>query len=230
MDGVHRVRNFLNPAVEIPSAAGSRVAPPIPVAVSSSLPPGIAREMAARRPRKASRPRAKKSAPAKVENDLAAMKERTDLLYAALGLPENARRGDRGTLGGLNEAVVKIQDYLLRSSERIDHILGTLKNHRELLVKMNQRIYHVGTRERIRIELDIMKNTLSILGLTGVEFDEGLLPEIQRLRESTAKEDADLPALRKSKEKLDRRFDTEVRKVDAAAVHRQKAKDVPGYR
>ena len=158
------------------------------------------------------------------------MEDRQAVLFAALGLGERARRGDRGTVGELNDAVLKIQDHLLRSSERIDHILGTLKNHRELLVKMNQRLYQVGTRERIRMELDIMKNTLSVLALNGVEVDDGLIPEIQKLRESSQKDDADIVALRKTKEKLDKRFDSEVRKFDFTAMYRPRDKDVPGYR
>ena len=134
----------------------------------------------------------------------------------------------------LREAVLKIQDHLLRTTERFDHILSTLKNHRELIVKMNQRVYQVGTRERIRVELDIMKNTLSILALNGVEVDDTLLPEIEKLRASVGKEDADIPALRKSKESLDRRFDTELKKYDLTAIYRPRPKDrerpLPGYR
>src|SRR3989442_625243 len=170
---------------------------------------------------------------ARIERELAGMRQRQAVLVAALGLPEGARRGERGRLGDLNDAVIKIQDYLLRTSERIDTILGTLKNHRELLVKMNQRTYQVGTRERIRMELDIMHNTLSILGLYGVELDEGLLPEIAKLRESAGKTDEDVAALRKLKEKLDKRFDVELRKVDRTSPARPKGKEaasVPGYR
>lgn len=160
---------------------------------------------------------------------LAALRERVEVLYTALGLPENARPGERGTVGELSEAVLKIQDYLLRTSERMNNILETLKNHRELLVKMNQRIFHVGTRERIRIELDIMKNTASVLALNGVELDETLLPDIHRLRESAEKGDVDVAALRKAKENLDKKFEGEIRKVDPAALYRARTKEVAGY-
>jgi len=135
-------------------------------------------------------------------------------------------------VGALQEAVLKVQDYLLRTSERIDNILGTLKNHRELLVKMNQRLFQVGTRERIRMELDIMKNTLSILALNGAELDGELVAEIQELRDSTEKDDIDVPALRKSKEHLDKRFLGEVKKLEPSGAYRPKErprKDVPGY-
>ena len=171
--------------------------------------------------------------PARLAKDLADIRARLSVLHASLGLSDKAKRGDRGIVGELNEAVLKVQDYLLRTSERLDNILGTLKNHRELLVKMNQRVYHAGTRERIRMELDIMKNTLSILALNHVEVDEGLLPEIEKLRTSTGKEDSDIATLRKSKESLDKRFDSELRKFDLSAIYRPRGKDrerqIPGY-
>ncbi|HEV8595530.1 MAG TPA: hypothetical protein VGR51_08390 [Thermoplasmata archaeon] len=152
--------------------------------------------------------------------------------------PAEARRkpDDLGALrrdiDAVQDAVLKVQDYLLRTSERIDHILGTLKNHRELLVKMNQRLYQVGTRERIRMELDIMKNTLSILALNGAELDEAIVDEIRKLRESTEKDDFDVVSLRKSKESLDKKFHGEIKKFDPSTIHRSRDKDepdVPGY-
>lgn len=139
----------------------------------------------------------------------------------------------RREVDALQDAVLKVQDYLLRTSERIDHILGTLKNHRELLVKMNQRLYQVGTRERIRMELDIMKNTLSVLALNGVELDEALVGELQKLRDSTEKDDVDVGSLRKSKENLDKKFHGEMKKFDLSGIFkpndRERRKDLPGY-
>lgn len=166
---------------------------------------------------------------ARIERDLAALRERQDMLFAALGLGSRTRKGDRGTLGELNDAVLKIQDYLLRTSERLDNILGTLKNHRELLEKMSRRVYHGGTRERIRMELDIMKTTVSILALNGVELDEDVTAEIDKLKETTGKEDADIAVLRRSKEKLDKHFDGEVRKFDLTAIYKTRNKLIPGY-
>jgi hypothetical protein len=166
----------------------------------------------------------------RIERELAAIRARQDLLFAALGLGGAATKGDRGTVGDLNDAVLKIQDYLLRTSERLDNILGTLKNHRELLEKMSRRVYHAGTRERILMELDILKNTMSILALNGVELDEGLRDDVNKLFESAAKEDADIVGLRKSKERLDKRFDGEVKKFDLTSIYKARNKPIPGYR
>ncbi len=185
--------------------------------------------MAARKaPRRRGPPRARP--PAAPEAELEALRARIDVLYAALGLPDRARRGDRGKVGELNEAVLRIQDYLLRTSERLDHILSTLKNHRELLVRMNQRMYNVGTRERIRMELDIMKNTASLLALNGVELEDALLAEIEKVRKSTAKDEVQVADLRKAKEALDKRFDTAVGKFDLSTIYRARNRGIPGYR
>lgn len=165
----------------------------------------------------------------RIEKELAAIRDRQDGLFAALGFGARATKGDRGAVGDLNDAVLKIQADLLRTSERLDNILGTLKNHRELLEKMSRRVYHAGTRERIRIELDIMKTTVSILALNGVELDDGLVAEIEKLKETTGKEDADIASLRMSKEKLDKRFDGEVLKFDLTAIYKTRNKQIPGY-
>jgi len=167
---------------------------------------------------------------ARIEKELAALRERQDVLFAALGFGTRTRKGDRGTVGELNDAVLKIQDYLLRTSERLDNILGTLKNHRELLEKMSRRVYQTGTRERIRLELDIMKTTASVLALNGVELDEGVLAEIDKLKATTAKEDTDILALRRLKEKLDKRFDGEVGKFDLTAIYKTRNRQIAGYR
>ncbi len=167
---------------------------------------------------------------ARIEKELAALRDRQDMLFAALGFGSRTKKGDRGTVGELNDAVLKIQDYLLRTSERLDNILNTLKNHRELLEKMSRRLYHAGTRERIRMELDIMKTTASILALNGVELDDGVLAEIDKLKESSGKEDADIAVLRRSKEKLDKHFDGEVGKFDLTAIYKTRNRQIPGYR
>jgi len=193
--------------------------------IEGAMPP---RKAAKKRPAS----RAAKRGPdlARVEKDLAELRAKTAVLFAALGLPEAARRGDRGSVGDLNEAVLKIQDYLLRTSERIDHMLSTLKNHRELLVKMNQRMYNVGTRERIRMQLDILKNTASVLAMNGIELEDALLQEIEKVRRSSEKDDVDVADLRKAKEAVDKRFDTAVSKFDLSAIYKPRGRALPGYR
>ncbi|MCK4445209.1 MAG: hypothetical protein KAW09_11735, partial [Thermoplasmata archaeon] len=108
--------------------------------------------------------------------------KREEIVMDALGMSGRTKKGDKASLGKLNDSIVKLEEYLLRTSDRIDNILNSLKNHREFLVRMNRKVYKVDTRERIRIELDIMKNTLAILAMGGVSFNEVLLREIERLK------------------------------------------------
>jgi hypothetical protein len=95
---------------------------------------------------------------------------------------------------------------------------------------MSRHVYQTGTRERIRLELDIMKTTASVLALNGVELDEGVLGEIDKLKATTAKEDTDILALRRLKEKLDKRFDGEVGKFDLTAIYKTRNRQIAGYR
>lgn len=166
---------------------------------------------------------------ARLERELQVLRERQDLVLAVLGLGSRTRKGDRGTVGELNDAVLKIQDYLLRTSERLDNILGTLKNHRDLLEKVSRRVYQAGTRERIGMEVDIMKTTASILALNGVELDNSVLAEIDKVKQTAEKEEADIVVLRRLKERLDKLFEDEVRKFDLTAIYKTRNKLIPGY-
>ncbi len=145
----------------------------------------------------------------------------------ALRLGDQPRRGDRGVIRELQDSVVRLEDYLLKTADRIENILTALKQHRELLVTVNKRVLDVGTKDRIRLELDVMKNTLSILSLNGVEYDAGLVKEIESLREKLAKS-ADLAQLERAKADLDKKFDGELKKFDLEAIWAKK--EIPGYR
>lgn len=153
---------------------------------------------------------------------------REEIVMDALGMSTRTRKGDKAGLGKLNDSILKLEEYLLRTSERIENILTSLKNHREFLVRMNRKVYKVDTRERIRMELDIMKNTLAILVMGGVSFDGALLKEIKKLK--TASDDPSIsPAdLRKSKDKLDKKFGSELDRYDLDTIWKKK-KDIPGY-
>lgn len=153
---------------------------------------------------------------------------REEIVMDALGMSTRTRKGDKAGLGKLNDSILKLEEYLLRTSERIENILTSLKNHREFLVRMNRKVYKVDTRERIRMELDIMKNTLAILVMGGVSFDGALLKEIKKLK--TASDDPSVsPAdLRKSKDKLDKKFGSELDRYDLDTIWKKK-KDIPGY-
>lgn len=153
---------------------------------------------------------------------------RERVLVDALQLGERPRRGDRGVIRELQDSVVRLEDYLLKTADRIENILNALKQHRELLVTVNKRVLDVGTKDRIRLELDVMKNTLSILTLNGVEYDGSLVKEIESLRDKLGKSE-DLPQLERAKADLDKKFDGELKKFDLEAIWTKK-KEIPGYR
>lgn len=155
-------------------------------------------------------------------------RRRQDVVFEALRLGEGAKKGDRGVIRELQDSVVRLEDYLLKTADRIENILTALKQHRELLVSVNKRVLDSGTKDRIRLELDVMKNTLSILALNGVEFDEGLVKEIEGLR-AKLRNSEDLVQLEQAKADLDRKFDGELKKYDLDAIWQRK-KEIPGYR
>lgn len=150
------------------------------------------------------------------------------VVFEALQLGESPRKGDRGVIRELQDSVVRLEDYLLKTADRIENILTALKQHRELLVGVNKRVLDVGTKDRIRLELDVMKNTLSILALNGVEFDLALVKDIDALR-SKLRESEDLAHLEHAKADLDKKFDGELKKYDLESIWARK-KDIPGYR
>ncbi len=150
------------------------------------------------------------------------------VLLDALQLGEAPKRGDRGVVRELQDSVVRLEDYLLKTADRIENILTALKQHRELLVTVNKRVLDVGTKDRIRLELDVMKNTLSILSLNGVEFDASLVKDIDALR-GKLRQSEDLAGLERAKSDLDKKFDGELKKFDLDAIWARK-KEIPGYR
>jgi hypothetical protein len=93
---------------------------------------------------------------------------------------------------------------------------------------VNKRVLDVGTKDRIRLELGLMKNQLSILSLNGVEYDPGLVKDIDSLREKL-KQSEDLAQLERAKAELDKKFDGELKKFDLDAIWARK-KEIPGYR
>lgn len=153
---------------------------------------------------------------------------RQAVLFDALQLGEKPRRGDRGVIRDLQDSIVRLEDYLLKTADRIESILNALKQHRELLVTVNKRVLDVGAKDRIRLELDVMKNTLSILSLNGVEYDASLLKDIDALRDRLGKSE-DLAQLERAKADLDKKFDGELKKYDLEAIWTRK-KEIPGYR
>lgn len=154
--------------------------------------------------------------------------EREGVLMEALSLDEKSKKGDRGFLNEMSESILHFEEYLLRNSERIDTILVTLKNHREMLMKMNDVYFRSGERDRIKLELSIMRNTVSIMALAGIDLDVSLLREIKAVQATLGSKDLDLSELKKSKEKLDKRFDGELKRFDLESLYLKK-RDIPGY-
>ncbi len=150
------------------------------------------------------------------------------MLFEALQLGDAAKRGDRGVVRELQDSVVRLEDYLLKTADRIENILSALKQHRELLVTVNKRVLDVGTKDRIRLELDVMKNTLSILALNGVDFDATLVKDIDELKKKLRASE-DLAGLERAKASLDEKFDGELKKYDLETLWARK-KEIPGYR
>ncbi len=157
----------------------------------------------------------------------AAATRRQAVVYDALQLGEAARRGERGVIRELQDSVMRLEDYLLKTADRIESILTALKQHRELLATVNKRVLDGGTKDRIRLELDVMKNTLSILSLNGVDFDAGLVKEIDGLR-AKIRESDDLVILEQAKAEIDKKFDGELKKFDLEAIWAKK--EIAGYR
>ncbi len=93
---------------------------------------------------------------------------------------------------------------------------------------MNKRVSKVGARERMQMGLSIMKNTLSILAMSGVSFDASLLKDIDDLMGDLDEEGEGLAELQKRKVKLDKKFDGELKKFDLESIWAKKT-SLPGY-
>ena len=157
-----------------------------------------------------------------------AQRHRQETVARALRLGVRGKKGDRGVIQEMRESIVRLEEYLLKTAERIETILSALKQHREFLVSVNQRVLDLGTKDRIRLELDVMKNTLSILSLNGIEFDGSLVKEIDKLKASV-RGSTDLEQLERSKADLDKKYAGELKKFDLDAIWTKK-KEIPGYR
>ncbi|MFH0816756.1 MAG: hypothetical protein V1934_08090 [Methanobacteriota archaeon] len=156
--------------------------------------------------------------------------KREEIILNAIGLePSKAKPGEKGSVGELQRILLKNEELLLSSNKRVESILTALKNHREVLIKLNKRVYKEGARDQMKLELAVMGNTLSLLGMGGFEFDGSLPEEIRKIRAMLDKEDAELAKVRKRKETLDKRFESELQKFDMNTVYSKK-KDIPGYR
>lgn len=163
----------------------------------------------------------------RLAHGLESQTRRQAVVSEALHLGDTARKGDRGVVRDLQASIARLEDYLIKTSERIENILSALKQHRELLVAVNRQVLHASTKDRIRLELDVMKNTVSILALNGIEMDADVVKEIETLRAKVSAAE-DFADLEKAKAALDKRFDDELKKFDLDAIW-SKRKKIPGY-
>lgn len=163
-----------------------------------------------------------------LERKLETRIKREEVMMDALRITTRTKKGEGGLMGDLNGAVMRLEEYLLRTSERIDNILSALKRHRDFLVKMSRKLNKVGTRERMVLELDIMRNTLWILGMNGVKIDIALVKEIETLRKDAGEDTTKVIDLKERKGSVDKKFDDELRRVDLEKISHRTA-DIPGY-
>jgi hypothetical protein len=152
---------------------------------------------------------------------------REEIIMAALGLDAMSRKGERGDLGALESSILKIEDYLLKTTGRIETILKILEGHRESLEKI-RKLNREETRDFIKMELDIMKNTLTILAMAGIEFDTDLVAGIDELKKKLDEGKVKVNDLRRRKGELDKRFQEEMKRYNLETLYQRKTK-IPGY-
>lgn len=152
-----------------------------------------------------------------------------EVLLAALDLTARSEVGDRGVLEDMDDSILRLEDYLLAMGERVERILGMLQTHKELLDRVGESVIGKGERDRLRLELDIAMNSISILALAGVEIDPSIPSEMETLRRSLGEEEAEIGPIRERKEDLVKRLEGEIRKYDLDALFARRV-DLPGYR
>jgi chromosome segregation ATPase len=163
-----------------------------------------------------------------LSREMGKRQKREEILMAALGLGPRSKVGDRGFLEDLDDSILRLEDYLLAMGERVQRILTMLQSHREFLDKVNESVLRMGQRERMRLELDIMMNSVSILAMAGIEIDPAIPSELEELRREVAEGSTELERLKRRKEELDRRLEAEIKRYDLSLLFSGK-KNIPGY-
>ncbi|MCK4757218.1 MAG: hypothetical protein KAS67_02075 [Thermoplasmata archaeon] len=163
-----------------------------------------------------------------LEKKLETRIKREEVMMEALGLNSRSKKGSMGVLGDFNSSLLKVEEYLLNTGDRIDNILSAVKNHREFLVKLNKRVYKVNTRDMLELQLDIISNTLSIMVLSGFGFDKSLLKDVEKLRKMMDKKDSEIAKIKKKMNSLEKKFDEELERFDFGSIYEKKT-DIAGY-
>ncbi|MCK5548059.1 MAG: hypothetical protein KAI64_03535 [Thermoplasmata archaeon] len=154
--------------------------------------------------------------------------KRESITLAALGLPKRPKKGNRGVIDNIHKSIIQMEEYLLATSGRIENVLKALKTHRQFLMRLNKRVYKSDMKERIRMEIEVMKNTLSILAMNGVDFDASILKELDSLKSSIDDKKTEISELKKRKEKIDNKFNIELKRFDLESIYSTK-KILTGY-
>lgn len=155
-------------------------------------------------------------------------RETERILTGALGLESDAKVGDRGTLEDMDDSILRLEDYLLALGERVQRMLTMLQDHRELLDDVQKSVLGQGRRDRMRLELDIMMNSISILAMAGIEIDPSIPAELDELRKSVLDGGVELEGLREKKKELNRRLEGEIKRYDLDKLFSRR-KNIPGY-
>lgn len=163
-----------------------------------------------------------------LSKDMELRERREQIFLAALGLRQEAKVGDRGGLEDIDDSILKLEDYLLAMGERVTKILEMLQEHREYLERVNETVVKGGRRERMRLELEIMMNSVTILAMAGIEVDPSIPTELEELRGSIRDERKDLEGLRTRLKYLEERLQGEVKRYDLDQIF-GKRKQIPGY-
>lgn len=154
--------------------------------------------------------------------------KREEVLLAALGMDSKSRKGERGHLVEVDASIDQLQDYLLKTGDRIESILKMLDTHREFLEKVTKKVQKGEDRVLMRMELDIMKNTITVLSMAGIEFDSDLVSDIDEIKKGLENAKANLADLRRKKTEVSKKFEAELGRYDLANIYSKRSK-IPGY-
>ncbi len=163
-----------------------------------------------------------------LEKKLETRIKREELIMDTLGLNSRSKKGGKSEIRELNLSLIKSQEYLLNTGNRIDNILSAIKNHREYLVKLNRRVYKTNAREIIELQVDIISNSLTVMMLTGFDFDKSLLRDVDKLKTMMEDKEFELGKVKKKMTSLDKKFEEELERFDFKSIY-EKKRDIPGY-
>lgn len=154
--------------------------------------------------------------------------QREEVLMAALGIRPSASIGDRGSLEEMDDAILRLEDYLLAMGERVQRILEMFQGHREFMDHVRENVVIDGQRERMILELDIMMNSISILVMMGIEVDPAIPTQVEELKKALRDKGQDINGLNAKKSLLQQKLETEIKKYDLGQLF-EKKKEIPGY-